>query len=56
MELLRTKTFWTGLAGLITAVGAYMGGDVDLWQAAQMGLTGLVAIFLRHGMARGELG
>lgn len=52
MELLHTKTFWTGLAGVIAALGAYMSGEADLWQAAQIGLTGLMAIFLRHGLVK----
>ncbi len=56
MDLIRTKTFWTGMAGLLTALGAYLSGEANLWQAAQMGLTGLMAIFLRHGMARSGRG
>lgn len=52
MELLRTKTFWTGLAGVVSAAGAYFTGQADLAQAMQMALTGLVAIFLRHGLVR----
>jgi hypothetical protein len=50
MSLIKTKTFWTGLAGVLTAVGAYCAGEASLWEAAQTGLTGLVAIFLRQGL------
>ncbi|MCB2191978.1 MAG: hypothetical protein KQI62_10465 [Deltaproteobacteria bacterium] len=50
MSLMKTKTFWTGAAGLMTAIGAYYAGEVSLWEAVQTGLTGLVAIFLRQGL------
>ena len=52
MILLRTKTFWTGLAGVLAAAAAYFTGEATLSQAMQMALTGLVAIFLRHGLIR----
>jgi hypothetical protein len=51
MSLLRSKTFWTGVAGALTAVGAYCGGEASAMQAMQMGLTSLLAIFLRAGLA-----
>ncbi|MFH1035268.1 MAG: hypothetical protein V1806_12235 [Pseudomonadota bacterium] len=50
MNLLRSKTFWTGAAGALTALGAYCSGQADAVQAIQMGLTSLLAIFLRAGM------
>lgn len=50
MSLMKTKTFWTGLAGVLTAIGGFYAGEATLWEAAQTGLTGLVAIFLRHGL------
>ncbi|MCF8033862.1 MAG: hypothetical protein K9K66_17600 [Desulfarculaceae bacterium] len=52
MGLLKTKTFWTGVAALATAAGTYFGGEAGLWEAAQTALTGLVAIFLRSGLLR----
>lgn len=52
MKLLRSKTFWTGLAGLTTALGAYLSGEAGAVQAAQMGLTSLLAIFLRAGLVK----
>jgi len=51
MNLLRSKTFWTGLAGLCTVLGAYFSGQADALQTMQMGLTSLLAIFLRAGLA-----
>jgi hypothetical protein len=52
MELLKTKTFWTGLAGLMAGLGGYLSGEAGGMEALQVGLTGLVAIFLRHGLSR----
>jgi hypothetical protein len=52
MTLWRTKTFWTGLAAILAALGAYLSGEADLAQAGQMALTGLVAIFLRAGLVK----
>ncbi|KMY68271.1 hypothetical protein AAU61_00730 [Desulfocarbo indianensis] len=52
MKLLRTKTFWTGAAALAAAAGAYLAGEAGLVQALQMAITGLAAIFLRHGMVK----
>lgn len=52
MILWRTKTFWTGLAAMLAALGSYLSGEANLAQAAQMALTGLVAIFLRAGLVK----
>ncbi|MFH1058506.1 MAG: hypothetical protein V1797_07495 [Pseudomonadota bacterium] len=51
--LLKTKTFWTGVAGLASAAGAYAAGEATGMQALQVALTGLVAIFLRLGILKG---
>ena len=52
MTLLRTKTFWTGLAAVLAALGGYLSGESGAAQAAQTALTGLVAIFLRAGLIK----
>ena len=52
MNLLRSKTFWTGLAGAVTALGSFATGQADAVQALQMGLTSLLAIFLRAGLTK----
>lgn len=52
MELLKSKTFWTGLAGVAAGLGAFFSGEADGMESLQVGLTGLVAIFLRHGLSR----
>lgn len=51
-ELLKTKTFWTGVAGLITAIAAYCTGEMNAGAAIQTGIGSLMAIFLRDGMRK----
>jgi hypothetical protein len=51
-KLFKTKTFWTGVAGIITAVGACATGEMELQSAAQMAVTSLLGIFIRHGMVK----
>lgn len=48
--LWKSKTFWTGMVGLATAVGAYFTGEMTAAQAVQTGVTCLLGIFLRSGM------
>ncbi len=53
--LFKTKTFWTGAAAVLAAIGSYATGEATVAQAGQMALTGLVAIFLRSGLIKGGL-
>jgi len=53
-DLIKTKTFWGGIAGLVAAAGAYFTGDIDVGQAIQMVVTSLLAIFLRDGIKKGS--
>ncbi len=52
--LLKTKTFWTGLAGLIGAVGGYLTGAIDLKTAIEAAFASLVTIFLRDAILKTE--
>lgn len=52
MTLLRSKTFWTGLAAVVAALGAYLSGEASAVQAGQTVFTGLIAIFLRAGLVK----
>jgi hypothetical protein len=52
MNLIRTKTFWTGVAALLGAAGAYLTGEATLAGAGQMAVSGLLAIFLRQGILK----
>lgn len=50
----KQKTTWTAIAGIVTAVGAYFSGDVELGNTVQLVFAGLVAIFLRQGVEGGR--
>ena len=47
-ELLKSKTFWTGIAGIIGGIALVLTDKVD--QGTQLIFTGLAAIFLRDGI------
>ena len=51
-KLIKSKTFWAGAAGLLTAGGGYATGDIDSTTALQVGFTALISIFLRQGIEK----
>lgn len=53
-NLLKTKTFWAGLAGILSAVGGAVTGEVSTGMAVQTGIVSLMGIFLRDGMLKGQ--
>ena len=50
--LLTKKTTWAGVAGIATALGGYLAGEITLTSAAQSGLECLALIFLRMGVSK----
>lgn len=50
--MLKSKTVWTGLAGILTAVGGYFTGELELGAMMQLILTSGLAIFLRAGVQK----
>jgi hypothetical protein len=48
--LLRSKTWWAGVLGLIGAVSGWATGELPLNQALQTGLTAAIGIFLRDAV------
>lgn len=52
MNLLTTKTFWSGVLGMLGAAGAYYTGQLDATQASAIAFTGLQSILLRHAVAK----
>jgi len=44
------KTYITVVVGIVTAVGAYLSGDVELGQTLQTVFTLLTGAFLRSGI------
>lgn len=49
--LLKSKTFWAGLASIVTGIGMVAQGDMQT--GMQTVLTGIMVIFLRDTMAKG---
>jgi len=51
--LLTSKTFWTGIATVIFGVATVINGNTD--QGVQLISTGLIAIFLKHAVEKGNV-
>ena len=52
--MFKSKTVMTGVAAILSAAGAYLGGEIELSAALNIGVTSLLAIFLRHGVKKSE--
>ena len=52
MVIFKSKTFWTGLAGIAAAGTGYATGEFSTAEAVQTGFMGLIGIFLRLGIAK----
>lgn len=50
-ELLKSKTFWTGVASILSGVAMVLSDKQEA--GIQLILTGLTAIFLRNGINKG---
>jgi hypothetical protein len=50
--LLKSKTFWTGVAAVATAGGGYATGEMNAPDALQIGFTGALGVFLRMAIAK----
>ena len=50
MKIKGNRTIATGIAAILSAVAAYLSGEVELAGALQLAFTGLIGIFLRMGM------
>ena len=48
-ELLKSKTFWSAIGGIIATVGAAMTGTMTWSQAIMPILTAMIGIFLKDG-------
>jgi len=44
------KTYVTGVVGIIGAVASYLTGDVSIADAAQLVLTAVLGMTVRHGI------
>jgi hypothetical protein len=52
--MIRSKTFWTATTGAIAGVAGYFTGELELGAAANVVITSLLALFLRHGIKKAE--
>jgi hypothetical protein len=48
----KSKTNWTCIIAAVTAVGAYLSGEITLVVAVQTIFASLVGIFLRQGVEK----
>lgn len=51
-RLIKSKTAWVAAGGILTAIGAALSGQIDWSQAVEAIFAGLVALFLRDGIAK----
>jgi len=48
----KSKTFWTGIAGIIAGIGAYVVGEVTLSQFISIEIVPVALIFLRDALRK----
>jgi hypothetical protein len=51
-KLLKSKTFWAGVAAIVAGVQGIFLGDISLDASVQLIATGLIGIFLRDGIRK----
>ena len=52
--MIKSKTFWAGVTGLVGAISGYLTGELELGAAINVGITSALAIFVRHGVKKVE--
>jgi|TARA_R100001082_G_C4347620_1_gene153025 hypothetical protein len=52
--MLSSKTTWTAILGAIGGVAGYFTGELEVGAAANVVITSLLALFLRHGIKKAE--
>ena len=50
--MIKSKTFWAGVTGLIGAISGYLTGDLEVGAAMNVGITSILSIFVRHGVSK----
>jgi hypothetical protein len=48
----KSKTLWAALASLIAAVASVATGEATISEGLSIGVTAILAIFLRHGISK----
>jgi hypothetical protein len=49
------RTYMVAIGGVLTAVGAWMSGDMELGTMISVVTTSLLAVFLRKGIKKAEV-
>jgi uncharacterized membrane protein len=52
IELLKTKTFWAAILSIVTSLGAYFTGEINLNSLIPTLTTAVVGICLRDGIRK----
>jgi hypothetical protein len=52
--LFKSKTFWTGVATVVGAVGGVVTGTLPWIEAAKIAIPAILAIFIRDGVESGK--
>lgn len=52
MQWYQSKTNITAIIAALTAVGAYLTGDIDAVTTIQSVFAAIIAIFMRHGVTK----
>lgn len=50
-RLITSKTAWTAIVGVVTALGAAMTGEIEWGEAIKLMFMGLLALFARDAIA-----
>ena len=46
------KTYITGIVGIVTAVGGFLSGTIQLPEAIQLGITSILGMTIRNGITQ----
>jgi len=52
--MLKSKTVWAAVTSLVGAAAAVATGEATIAEGLQIGVTAILAIFLRHGVSKSQ--
>ena len=50
--MIKSKTFWAGVTGLIGAISGYLTGELEVGAAINVGITSIIANFVIQGVSK----
>ena len=53
--MLKSKTVWASLLAIVGSVSSFFLEEISLAEMLQISVTSVLAIFLRHGVAKSQL-